>query len=60
MAYYAHWNKAEKIARLELYQLHGVTHNEKLENLVISLDEDETAITESVVDLPTNEDEITI
>ena len=59
MAYYAHSNKAEEIARPELYRLNGITHDEKLENLAILLDEDETAITKSVVDLPRNEDVIT-
>ena len=58
MAYYAHSNKVEKIARPDLFRLNGISHDEKLENLALLLDEDVDSSVKSVVDLPTNEEVI--
>ena len=58
MAYYAHSNKVEKIARPDLFRLNGISHDEKLENLALLLDEDDDSSVKSVVDLPTNEEVI--
>ena len=58
MAYYAHSNKVEKIARPDLFRLNGISQDEKLENLALLLDEDDDRSVKSVVDLPTNEEVI--
>ena len=54
MAYYCHTHKMDKIARPTLFKQNGITHEEKLENLAILLDDDNISCG-SVVDLPTNE-----
>ena len=56
-SYYAHTHKADKIARPALYKINGITHEEKLLNLSILLDDD-TASQYTVADLPTNADVI--
>jgi len=38
MAFFAHTHKADKIARPELFRLNGISHEEKLENLLILLE----------------------
>ena len=58
MAYYAHSNKVEKIARPDLFRLNGISHDEKLENLALLLNEGDDSSVKSVVDLPTNEEVI--
>ena len=54
MAYYAHTNKAEKVLRPELFRLIGITHNEKLENLLILLEGEVASSSHTVANLPTN------
>ena len=58
VAYYTHSNKVEKIARPDFFRLNGISHDEKLENLALLLDEDDNSSVKFVVDLPTNEEVI--
>ena len=54
MAYYCRTHRMDKIARPALFKQNGISHEEKLENLAILLDDDNISCG-SVVDLPTNE-----
>lgn len=57
LAYYVHTHKADKIARPHLFKQNGISHEEKLMNLSILLeDEDVSACT--LADLPSNSDVI--
>ena len=56
MAYFAqHTHRADKIARPELYRLNGISHDEKLENLILLLENEEDADSTSIINLPTND-----
>ena len=56
LAYYAHTHKADKIARPDLFRQNSITHDEKLENLMILLADDNDNQSLSIASLPTNED----
>jgi len=56
MPFFAHTHKADKIARPELFRLNGISHEEKLENLLILLEDESNPSTSTVADLPTNAD----
>ena len=56
MAYYAHTHKMDKIQRPDLFRLNGITHDEKLENLVVLLSDDNDNSRASVANLPNNDD----
>ena len=59
MAFYANTHKADKIARPDLFRQNGISHEEKMENLSILLDNEDTQFT-TVADLPTNEEVLSI
>ena len=54
-AFFAHSHKVEKIARPSLFHLSGISHEEKLENLLLVLSDDDWYATKSMASLPTNE-----
>ena len=55
---YAHTHKAEKVLLPELFRLSGLTHDEKLENLLMLLEgEDTSSLT--VANLPTSGEAVT-
>ena len=56
-SYYVHTHKLDKTARPALWKINGITHEEKLVNLAILLDDD-TASQYTMDDLPTNLDVI--
>ena len=56
MAFFAHSHKAEKIARPFLFRLSGISYEEKLENLLLLLSDDDWYATRSIASLTTNED----
>ena len=56
MAYYAHTHKTDKIARPDLFKLNRISHQEKLENLVILLGDDVHISEATITNLPTNEE----
>lgn len=58
-SYYVHTHKSDKIARPALYKINGITHEEKLINLAILLDDD-TVSQYTMADLPTNVDVISV
>ena len=55
LTHYVHTHKADKIARPELFKLNGISHEEKLENLAILLDDSDTS-TSTIANLPTSDD----
>lgn len=54
ITFFAHSHKAEKIARTSFFHLNGISHEEKLENLLLLLSDDDRYATKSMVSLPTN------
>ena len=54
--FFAHSHKAEKIARPSLFHLNAISHEEKLENLLLLLSDDDEYATKSMACLPTNDD----
>ena len=54
ITFFAHSHKAEKIARASFFHLNGISHEEKLENLLLLLSDDDRYATKSMVSLPTN------
>ena len=56
IAYLAHTQRTDKIARPELYKINSLSLDEKLENLSVLLSDDSTNdCTATIADLPTNE-----
>ena len=54
ITFFAHSHKAEKIARTSFFHLNDISHEEKLENLLLLLSDDDRYATKSMVSLPTN------
>ena len=54
ITFFAHSHKAEKIARTSFFHLNVISHEEKLENLLLLLSDDDRYATKSMVSLPTN------
>ena len=52
----AHNHKEEKIARVSLLPLNGISHEENLENLLLLLSDVDRYATKLIASLPTNED----
>lgn len=57
--YYRTTQKTDMISRPDLYRLNKISHEERLENLLILLSDDDLA-TGSIADLPTNDDALAI
>ena len=55
MTYDAQTHEFDKIQRPDLYKINGITHEEKLENLMILLSDDDQGSTASVANLPFND-----
>ena len=55
LIFYFHTNKPEKIYRLDLFQLNEISHDEKVINSAILLDNDATS-SHTIVGLPKNDD----
>ena len=56
---YAHTHKAEKVSLPELFKLSGITHDEKLENLLMLLEGEDTSSSLIVANLPTSGEAVT-
>ena len=56
---YVHTHRADKISRPELYRLNGISHDEKLQNLILLLEDEEDLSSTSIVNLPTNDEVMT-
>ena len=54
--FFTNSHKAEKTARPSLFCLNSISHEEKLENLLLLLSDDDVYTTKSMASLPTNED----
>lgn len=54
ITFFAHSHKAEKIVGTSFFHLNGISHEEKLENLLLLLSDDDRYATKSMVSLPTN------
>ena len=59
LTYYRSTHKSDLLARPDLLRLNKITHEERLENLMILLNDEDYA-TGSIADLPSNEDALTI
>ena len=59
LAYYAHTHKANKLGSPDLFRLNGISHEEKLTDLVIMLSEN-CISARTVADLPTNDDVVAV
>lgn len=56
IAYLAHTQRSDKLARPELYKLNNLSYEEKLENLSVLLcDETSNSCSATIADLPTNQ-----
>ena len=56
IAYLAHTQRSDKLARPDLYKVNNLSYEEKLENLSVLLcDETSSNCTATIADLPTNE-----
>ena len=56
MAYYAQTHKQEKIQTRDLFRINKITYEEKLENLMILLSDENQVGTASIANLPSNND----
>ena len=56
LAYFAHTHKTDKIQRPELYRQNKITHEEKVENLLVLLTDDAKQSTATTANLPMNEE----
>ena len=56
MAYFSHTHKSEKIQCPSLFRLNGISHEEKLENLVVLLTNDNLESKCTLANLPTTND----
>ena len=59
LTYYRNTHKSHIIAQPDLFRINKITHEERLENLMILLSDDDCA-TGSIADLPSNEDALNI
>ena len=56
MAYYVKTHKSEKLSRPDLFRLNGISHAEKLENLLLVSDNYHTEKQTTIANLPSNID----
>ena len=56
MAYYAQAHKQEKIQTPDLFRINKITYEEKLENLMILLSDENQVGTALITNLPSNND----
>ena len=56
MAYYVKTHKSEKLSRPDLFRLNGISHAEKLENLLLVSDNYHTEKQKTIANLPSNID----
>ena len=56
LAFLADTNKLDKIQRLELYKKNRITHDEKIENLLMLLSDNQSQVTATIANLPSNAD----
>ena len=56
MAYYVKTHKSEKLSRPDLFRLNGISHGEKLENLLLVSDNYHTEKQTTIANLPSNID----
>ena len=56
LSYYIKTHKQDKMSRPELFRMNGTTHAEKLENLMLLLDDETTENRKTIANLPSNID----